>query len=137
MLRVMLLLFAAGRVGAAAAGAAGALRVPSFISSDMVLQRGRATVWGWAAPHASVSVSVSARGGLLHSSRVVANATGAWAEYNVVQTEAAASTTVTISDGTSKIVLTNVAFGDVFLCSGQVRVVLLPAFNLLPLLEGA
>lgn len=114
VLRAMLLLLAAG--GAAAGDA---LRVPSFISSDMVLQRGRATVWGWAAPHASVSVSVSsARGGLLHSSRAVASASGAWSS-DVVQKEAAASTTVTIRDGTSKITLTNVAFGDVFLCSGQ------------------
>jgi hypothetical protein len=37
----------------------------------------------------------------------------------VAQQEAAASTTVTISDGASEITLKNVAFGDVFLCSGQ------------------
>ena len=120
---LLLLLVASGTAGAAsgaAAGPGGALRVPSFISSDMVLQRGRATVWGWAAPHAPVSVSVSsARGGLLlHSAHTVASASGAWSA-DVAQKEAAASTTVTIRDGASKITLTNVAFGDVFLCSGQ------------------
>lgn len=100
--------------------AASDLRVPSFISSDMVLQRGHATVWGWAAPNATVSVSVSsACGGLLHSAHTVASASGAWSA-DVAQKEAAASTTVTIrDDASSTITLTNVAFGDVFLCSGQ------------------
>jgi len=123
MLRAILLLLVC--LQAVAGGAPGALRVPSFISSDMVLQRGRATVWGWAAPNASVSVSVSsARGGrLLHSARAVASASGAWSA-DIAQEEAAASTTVTIissDDGTGQqvIALTNVAFGDVFLCSGQ------------------
>ena len=95
-----------------------ALRVPSFISSDMVLQRGHATLWGWAAPNASVSISVSsARGGQLHLSHAVASASGAWSA-DIVQKEAAASTSVIIRDDTSKIALVNVAFGDVFLCSG-------------------
>ena len=101
-------------------GVAADLRVPSFISSDMVLQRGGATVWGWASPNASVSVSVSsAHGGLLHSTRAAASASGAWSA-TVAQKAAAASTTVTIRDDQRNVItLTNVAFGDVFLCSGQ------------------
>ena len=39
-------------------GTADALRLPSFISSDMVLQRGRATLWGWAHANATVTVTV-------------------------------------------------------------------------------
>eukprot|EP00936_MAST-01D_sp_MAST-1D-sp1_P000925 g925.t1 len=102
-------------------GTPDALRLPSFISSDMVLQRGRATLWGWAHANATVTVTVRSSaidGRLLHAARAVASTSGTWST-NVSQQEAVASTIVTISDGTSEIALANVAFGDVFLCSGQ------------------
>ena len=113
------ILFAACCASAAASEPATSLRVPTFISSDMVLQRGGATVWGWAAPHAPVSVSVSLpHSQPLHSTRVVASASGEWSA-NVVQ-EVVASSNVTIRDDKQNVILlTNVAFGDVFLCSGQ------------------
>ena len=47
------------------------LRMPSFLSDNMVLQRGNASLWGWAAAGERIKVTVSAQGG-----SVLATATG-------------------------------------------------------------
>ena len=52
------------------------LRLPSFLSDHMVLQRGQGAVWGWAAPgekvQATVKADVAAGGKVLASASATA-----------------------------------------------------------------
>ena len=92
------------------------LKLPTFIASHMVLQREpmRSRLWGWAAPMANVTVSLDA--GILVFSN--ADWTGSWSAELPPQA-AGVGHTITISDGSSAISLEDIAFGDVYLCSGQ------------------
>lgn len=108
---------------AAAASPSHNLTMPSFLSSDMVLQRDGARLWGWAHPGAQVHLRVVAETAILASANATADAEGSW----VVEVRLAAhpSTTVTVglAGSSADLVLRNVAFGDVYLCSGQSNMV--------------
>ncbi|CAJ1925601.1 unnamed protein product [Cylindrotheca closterium] len=82
----------------------------------MVLQREphRARVWGWASPTINVTAQLDDK--LVAFG--IANARGNW-KIELPPQSAGAGHTLTISDGSSTIVLKDIAFGDVFLCSGQ------------------
>ena len=99
------------------------LRVPSFLSSNMVLQRDGAQLWGWAPASAVVTVAVrdTATNALLAEVNTTANSsTGAWLTTLLSIRARTTSATVSIAaPGESTIVLNNTLFGDVLLCSGQ------------------
>jgi hypothetical protein len=114
-------------VAAATQASSGALRVPSFLASHMMLQRGDegANLWGWATPGASVSVKATDTGGVQFATgSAVSGGDGRWQALISGSNgglPARDTSTVVITSGADKITLTDVAFGDVFLCSGQVR----------------
>jgi sialate O-acetylesterase len=93
---------------------ASALWLPNLFSSNMVLQRGKASIWGLATPGAPVSVSLD---GLIES--VVAEPVSGYWLYSIVGTVNSTSHTLTVSSENATVSFLNVAFGDVFLCSGQ------------------
>ena len=98
--------------------ASAALTLPNLFSSDMVLQRSplQASLWGTADPHALITVTV--RSNTTSSASVTADGSGHWRLLLPAQPTSADSE-VTVSDGASSVVLSRVAWGDVFLCSGQ------------------
>ena len=87
--------------------------LPAIVSSNMVLQR-NATVklWGWADVKESVSVQCS---WLSAPVNVKANKDGVW-EVEVETTNSKEPQTIIINN---EIRLSNVLFGEVWLCSGQ------------------
>lgn len=108
----------------AATATQGALRLPTILAPNMLLQRGvPAQIWGWAAPGATVRVALD--GGAAPVS-VHAKPDGTFVAVLPAQPAALnRALTVTCSTcsqdlGSSRsIVLNNVAFGDLYLCSGQ------------------
>jgi len=102
-----------------AAEPAGNLTLAKVLGSHMVLQRApkQASVWGWGSPGGKVTVALA---GAPPVSGVI-DASGAWSVALPPQCAAGCvgrQLTITSSDGGSK-TLTDVAFGDVFFCSGQ------------------
>jgi len=49
------------------------ITLPAILGDHMVLMRGKATVWGWAAPGSTITVSLAGR-----SSTALAGADGRW-----------------------------------------------------------
>ena len=98
--------------------------MPEFIDSNMVLQRApaKARIWG---EHAVAGETVSAVLDGIHVWNSTASADGDWAVQMAPQ-EASTGHTLTVGFSGSKRqqVLSNVAFGDVYLCSGQVLLTL-------------
>src|SRR5882724_4237362 len=94
-----------------------------LFSSHMVLQRDAADpVWGWATPGATVTVKIFNQSSApIQTNTAVAGLDGHWqmtvGPFGLVANNAAYS--LTISDGTTTITLTDVLIGDVWLCSGQ------------------
>lgn len=93
------------------------LRLPTFVDSHMVLQRApqNARVWGWASPGTNVTVT-------LQKSNLSICATvdpdGAWF-IDLPPQPASDGHSIEITDGIKSILLEDIVFGDVFLCSGQ------------------
>ena len=92
------------------------LMLHNLFGSDMVLQRAphRALIWGYGEPGSTVTVMLDNNN---VASGMVSDA-GTW-KVELPATEASMGRTITVSDGTSSVLLSNVAFGDVYLCSGQ------------------
>ena len=84
----------------------------------MVLQRtphhGR--IWGWASPGAVVTATLVELG--FQVATTAEEQTGTWI-INFPPQAASEGHRINISDGQDEIVLEDIAFGDVFLCSGQ------------------
>ena len=95
---------------------AAGLTVSNFFSSNMILQRAplSAKIWGTAAPAATVSLSLDGAEPLMAK----AEASGYWLITLDPQRAGLGHTIVISSDGVS-VNFTGVAFGDVYLCSGQ------------------
>lgn len=90
--------------------------LPSFFDSNMVLQRGQSvSLWGFdAAAGETINVALGAK---KWNSKALAN--GSWSvALDPQPITTGATITVAASGGRSQ-TLKNVAFGDVFLCSGQ------------------
>ena len=99
------------------AHAATPLLLNNLFSSNMVLQRApqQAVMWGTGAPSNNITVTLD--GSLANSSTV--DSAGRWLLALPPQ-PASLNHTITVTDGnTITITLSNVAFGDVYLCSGQ------------------
>jgi sialate O-acetylesterase len=89
-----------------------------LFTDNMVLQRGiAAPVWGWAAPGQQVRVTVSGASLKGASFTATAGADGKWMA-KVGPYKAGGPYTLTIV-GPQSITLTNIMFGDVWICSGQ------------------
>ena len=87
----------------------------SLFTSDMVLQRDiAAPIWGWAKPGEKIAVSVDGQ----PAAQAVAGKDGRWAA-KVGPFKAGGPHTVEVEGGGRKETLTNVLFGDVWLCTGQ------------------
>jgi sialate O-acetylesterase len=91
------------------------VRLPSILSSGMVLQRDTVVnIWGWAAPGEEIEV---APGWLSGTIAVKARSNGTW--LISVPTGPAGGPHSILITGKNRIKLTNILFGEVWICSGQ------------------
>lgn len=92
------------------------IKLPALVSSDMVLQRDTNVVlWGWANPNEKIYITTS---WLDAGKDVVADSQGNW-RIEVKTTKSKEPQTIKIKSKTSDILLKNILFGEVWLCSGQ------------------
>lgn len=90
------------------------LRLPQLFQSGMVMQRGtEVPVWGWADAGERVSVQFKKK-----VFTTTADAAGRW-ELKLPAQKAGGPYTLLIKAGEQQVELTDVLFGDVWLCSGQ------------------
>ena len=100
---------------AASTTAATTLRLNNFFSSNMVLQRTQqAVMWGYGVPGTTVTVRLDGNS----VATAIVNGDSDW-KVTLPATDASFNRNISASDGTTTVNLTNVAFGDVYLCSGQ------------------
>lgn len=96
----------------------GQVRLPRLIGDNMVLQRGEpVTIWGWASPKEKVTVTFKNK-----SYSAVATADSSWKVQ--LPAQAAGTGYDMLVRGKNQIRIRNVAFGDVWLCSGQSNMVI-------------
>ena len=95
-----------------------AFNLSNTLGDGMVLQRApqSAVVWGFGTPGAKISLDYSGE-----SLSAVVDGNSTWRMTLPPTPATKTGTTLTFSDGTDHIALKDVLFGDVFLCSGQVR----------------
>ena len=100
------------------------VRLPQLVGSGMVLQReAPASIWGWASPGEKVTIdfnvqlqALNPKSRTLNSSfSTQAGADGKW-KIELPPQKAGGPYTITINHS---IVISNILFGDVWLCSGQ------------------
>lgn len=90
-----------------------AIKLPKLISNGMVLQRdSKVKLWGWALPAEKVSVTIG-----YHSYFTTADPNGNWF-INIDSFKAGGPYSMTIK-GENSITISNILFGDVWICSGQ------------------
>lgn len=109
--------------------AVAALRLPNFFSDNMLIQRDGARIFGWAQPGAPVNVTVLVNSTVAaHTASIAATGDGRWnvsislpatasSEVRIKTTRITTGETATTA--TTTVNLRNVAWGDLFLCSGQ------------------
>ena len=95
--------------------------LPRVIGSNMVLQRDmQVPIWGWASAGEAITVTLSLAAGdaaPLFSIDAVADVSGDW-QVKLPATQAGGPYTLRVV-GNNTIALTNVLFGEVWVCSGQ------------------
>ncbi|MDF3056508.1 MAG: sialate O-acetylesterase [Rariglobus sp.] len=92
-----------------------ALRLPSFFSDNMVLQRGKPPrVWGWAPSGAVVAVQIAGR-----QKTATTNAHGKWLVELEPLPADTASFEMVVRCGSETRVIRNILAGEVWLCAGQ------------------
>jgi len=92
------------------------VKLPAIVSSNMVLQRSTTiTLWGWADAKEKITISSS---WLNEEVKIVADKAGDW-KVEVKTTNSKAPQTIQIKSDDSNILLENILFGEVWLCSGQ------------------
>lgn len=96
---------------------AASLRLPHMLSNHMVLQQNtQARIWGWNDPGKKVTVTTS------WDQRQRSVATDAQGNWQVMLPTPRANFTpqvITVTDGTSKLTLSDVLIGEVWVCAGQ------------------
>ena len=93
------------------------IRVPSLISDNMVLQRDKLVkVWGWASPKEKISLTLNKK-----TLKTTATPEGKW--EIVLPAQSAATGQEIVLKGKNEIRIKNVAFGDIYFCSGQSNMV--------------
>ncbi|GHT18721.1 9-O-acetylesterase [Bacteroidia bacterium] len=89
------------------------VRLPRLVSDNMILQRDTpARIWGWAAPNENVTVNFNRK-----DYKTVADKAGNWLVILPAQ-QAGGNFSLKIS-ASNTLTVSNVTFGDVWLCSGQ------------------
>ena len=92
------------------------VKLPAIVSSDMILQRNTTVVlWGWADAKEIISIEAS---WLKEIVNVKADKEGNW-RVEVKTTNSKEAQNITIKGKESVILLENILFGEVWLCSGQ------------------
>lgn len=93
-----------------------AITLPAIVSSHMVLQRNTEVVlWGWAEANEEVTISLS---WLDEDVLVKADKEGNW-KLSVTTTNSKEAQTIQLKSEASNILLEDILFGEVWLCSGQ------------------
>ena len=92
-------------------------RFHTFVDSHMVLQREpmKSRIWGWSAPHANITATLNDIKDIAFS---IADCCGSWS-IDLPPQPAGSGHQITVTDGSSTLTLEDIAFGDVYLCSGQ------------------
>jgi sialate O-acetylesterase len=94
------------------------IRLPRLISDHMVLQRDQPLkIWGWASPKEKVTLQFDQK-----TYKTSANAAGKW--ELALPAHKAGTGYAMVLKGRNEILLTDIAFGDVWLCSGQSNMVI-------------
>jgi sialate O-acetylesterase len=92
------------------------IKLPAIVSSNMVLQRNTTIeIWGWADANEAIEMNIS---WLETSKKVIADKDGNWS-IEINTTNSKEPQTITLKSKTSNIILENILFGEVWLCSGQ------------------
>jgi sialate O-acetylesterase len=92
------------------------VKLPEIVSSNMVLQRNTTVVlWGWADANENIEIESS---WLNEVKKISADNKGTWS-VEIVTTNSKEAQTIKITSITSHILLENILFGEVWLCSGQ------------------
>ena len=92
------------------------LSLPTFIANSMALQREPIAARLWGCGEGGKHISVILDGEAAATTTVTVN--GTWV-LDLPPQPASVNRTIKISDGSDAITLTDVAFGDIYLCSGQ------------------
>jgi len=94
------------------------IKLPSLVSNSMVLQRDQVTtLWGWASPAEKIRIQLGSK-----IIRTQADKQGHWLAQ-LPAYPAGGPHTIKLT-GKNEIVLTDVLFGDVWLCAGQSNMVI-------------
>ena len=89
------------------------IRLPKLISDNIILQRDQVVkIWGWASPNEKITVLFNKR-----SFKTTTSQDGKW-ELSLPAQSAGTGYQMVLR-GKNEITLKNIAFGDVWLCSGQ------------------
>ena len=92
------------------------VKLPAIISSNMILQRNTdVVIWGWADKNEKITIEFS---WLKNALNVIADNKGNW-KISVKTTNSKEAQTIRFKSKTSNILLKNILFGEVWLCSGQ------------------
>jgi len=92
------------------------VKLPAIISSNMVLQRNTTVVlWGWADAKEQITINTSWLNELMN---IQADIDGSW-KIKVETTNSREPQTIRLKGKTTTILLENILFGEVWLCSGQ------------------
>ena len=92
------------------------VKLPAIVSSNMVLQRNTSIMlWGWADAKEKITINAS---WLNEELNIEADKEGNWT-VEVQTTNSKAPQTIKIISNESDILLENILFGEVWLCSGQ------------------
>jgi len=92
------------------------VELPAILSSNMVMQRNSdVKLWGWADAKEKIKIEASWLDAVLE---LEADNEGSWAVV-VKTTNSRAEQTIKITSKSSNIILQNILFGEVWLCSGQ------------------
>jgi sialate O-acetylesterase len=92
------------------------IKLPSIVSSNMVLQRNTTiALWGWADSNEKIKIEIS---WLDEPLNVKADKNGNWS-IEVKTTNSKDTQQINLASKNSEILLDNILFGEVWLCSGQ------------------
>ena len=89
------------------------IRLPKLISDNIILQRDQAIkIWGWASPNEKIVVLFNKK-----SFKTTTSNEGKW--ELLLPAQSAGTGYEMVLKGKNEITIKNIAFGDVWLCSGQ------------------
>lgn len=92
------------------------IKLPSIVSSNMVLQRNTSvSIWGWADPNEVINIKAS---WINKIKTVKADNDGNW-RIDLQTTNSKEPQEISLKSEVSDIILNNILFGEVWLCSGQ------------------